>query len=118
MKENDFLPLPDVQETSHGTACAGIALAEENGKGIVGVAPGCALMPIRTTGFLDDESVEDIFNWAIEKGASVISCSWGASAVYFPLSLRQRAAIARAATKGRNGKTGRDRPCGYQRAQW
>lgn len=104
LKENDFLPLPDVEETSHGTACAGIALAEENGKGIVGVAPGCALMPIRTTGFLDDESVEDVFNWAIEKGASVISCSWGASAVYFPLSLRQRAVITRAATKGRNGK--------------
>jgi subtilisin family serine protease len=104
LKENDFLPLPDVQETSHGTACAGIAVAEENGKGIVGVAPGCALMPIRTTGFLDDESVEDIFNWAMQKGASVISCSWGASAVYFPLSLRQRAIITRAATQGRNGK--------------
>jgi subtilisin family serine protease len=104
LKENDFLPLPSEQESSHGTACAGIALAEENGTGIVGVAPGCALMPIRTTGFLDDESVEEIFNWAIQKGASVISCSWGASAVYFPLSLRQRAAIARAANKGRNGK--------------
>ncbi|MBD2355951.1 S8 family serine peptidase [Tolypothrix sp. FACHB-123] len=104
LKENDFLPLPNEEETSHGTACAGIAVAEENGKGIVGVAPGCALMPIRTTGFLDDESIEDIFNWAIDKGASVISCSWGASAVYFPLSLRQRAAITRAATKGRKGK--------------
>jgi subtilisin family serine protease len=103
-KENSFLPLPDSNETSHGTACAGIALAEENGTGIVGVAPGCALMPIRTTGFVDDESVEEIFAWAIEKGAAVLSCSWGASAVYFPLSLRQRAAITRAATKGRNGK--------------
>jgi subtilisin family serine protease len=104
LKENDFLPLPEEQETSHGTACAGIAVAEENGKGIVGVAPGCALMPIRTTGFLDDQSIEEIFNWAIAKGASVISCSWGAASVYFPLSLRQRAAITRAATKGRNGK--------------
>ncbi|QSJ19534.1 S8 family serine peptidase [Nostoc sp. UHCC 0702] len=104
LKENDFLPLPDEQETSHGTACAGLALAEENGTGIVGVAPGCALMPIRTTGYLDDESIEEIFNWAIEKGASVISCSWGAAAVYFPLSLRQKAAINRAATQGRNGK--------------
>ncbi|MBW4611943.1 MAG: S8 family serine peptidase [Desmonostoc vinosum HA7617-LM4] len=104
LKENDFLPLSAEKEPSHGTACAGIALAEENGAGIVGVAPGCALMPIRTTGFLDDESIEDIFNWTIEKGASVISCSWGASAVYFPLSLRQKAAITRAATKGRNGK--------------
>jgi subtilisin family serine protease len=104
LKENDFLPLPSGQENSHGTACAGIVLAEENGTGIVGVAPGCALMPIRSTGFLDDVSIEEIFNWAIDKGASVISCSWGASAVYFPLSLRQKAAINRAATKGRNGK--------------
>ncbi|MEA5575309.1 S8 family serine peptidase [Anabaena sp. UHCC 0451] len=104
LKENDFLPLPGEKETSHGTACAGIAVAEENGQGIVGVAPGCALMPIRTTGYLDDESIEDIFNWAINYGASVISCSWGASAVYFPLSLRQKAAMTRAATQGRNGK--------------
>jgi subtilisin family serine protease len=104
LKEKDFLPLPSGNETSHGTACAGIAIAEENGTGIIGVAPACAFMPIRTTGFLDDQSIEDIFNWAIEKGAAVISCSWGASAVYFPLSLRQRAAINRAATKGRNGK--------------
>ncbi|NWF59740.1 MAG: S8 family serine peptidase [Fischerella sp.] len=104
LKENDFLPLPNEKEASHGTACAGIAVAEENGTGIAGVAPGCALMPIRSTGFLDDESIEEIFNWAIEKGASIISCSWGASAIYFPLSLRQRAAITRAATKGRNGK--------------
>ncbi|MBE9051141.1 S8 family serine peptidase [Nostocales cyanobacterium LEGE 11386] len=104
LKKNDFLPTPGDRETSHGTACAGLAIAEENGTGIVGVAPGCALMPIRSTGFLDDESIEEMFNWAVEKGASVISCSWGASAVYFPLSLRQRAAITRAATTGRNGK--------------
>jgi subtilisin family serine protease len=103
-KENNFLPIPQEKETSHGTACAGIVVAEENGMGIVGVAPGCALMPIRTTGFLDDESIEEIFHWAMEKGASVISCSWGASAVYFPLSLRQKAAITQAATQGRQGK--------------
>ena len=28
LKENDFLPLPGEKETSHGTACAGIAVAE------------------------------------------------------------------------------------------
>ncbi|MEB3218837.1 MAG: S8 family serine peptidase [Nostocales cyanobacterium 94392] len=104
LKDKDFLPLPSQEQPSHGTACAGIAIAEENGTGIAGVAPGCAFMPIRTSGFLDDESIEAIFDWALQKGASVISCSWGASAVYFPLSLRQRAAITRAATKGRDGK--------------
>ncbi|MEM8637517.1 MAG: S8 family serine peptidase [Cyanobacteria bacterium P01_G01_bin.54] len=100
----DFSPLPESSQESHGTACAGVAVAEENGQGVVGVAPGCALMPLRTTGYLDDRSIEDLFDWARSKGASVISCSWGAAVVHFPLSLRQRAAIHRAATEGRDGK--------------
>lgn len=104
LKDQSSVPLPKDPQENHGTACAGIAIAEENGEGIVGVAPGCAFMPIRTTGFLDDNAVEQIFNWAVTKGASVISCSWGSSAVYFPLSLRQRASLTRAATEGRNGK--------------
>ncbi|NJK53686.1 MAG: S8 family serine peptidase, partial [Leptolyngbyaceae cyanobacterium SU_3_3] len=103
-KGDDFLPLPDEQGEDHGTSCAGVAVAEENGVGVVGAAPGCALMPIRTTGFLDDETIEALFDWASTRGAAVISCSWGPSAVYYPLSLRQRAAITRAATEGRNGK--------------
>ena len=102
--DQDFSPLPGAETDNHGTACAGVAIAEENGSGIVGVAPGCAFMPIRTTGYLDDESVEQVFDWAIAKGAAVVSCSWGAAAVYFPLSLRQRAALTRAATQGRGGK--------------
>ncbi len=103
-KGSDFRPVPDDRDENHGTSCAGVAVAEENGSGVVGVAPGCALMPIRTTGFLDDETIETLFDWAVKKGASVISCSWGPSAVSYPLSLRQKAAITRAATKGRRGK--------------
>lgn len=102
--DRDFSPLPSSDTDNHGTAVAGIAIAEENGTGIVGVAPGCAFMPIRTTGFLDDGSVEAVFDWASNNGASVICCSWGAGAVRFPLSLRQRAALTRAATRGRNGR--------------
>jgi len=104
LKDRDRLPVPEAATDNHGTACAGVAIAEENGEGVVGVAPGCALMPIRTSGYLDDESVEEIFNWACDNGASIISCSWGPSAIYFPLSLRQKAAIAKAAARGRNGK--------------
>jgi subtilisin family serine protease len=103
-KDQDFLPLPGSPQESHGTACAGVAVAEENGSGIVGVAPGCALMPLRTTGFLDDGSIEELFNWVIKHNASVVSCSWGAASVYFPLSLRQRAVLTRTATEGRQGK--------------
>lgn len=104
IKGNDFLPLPDDRQENHGTPTAGLAIAEENGVGIVGVAPGCAFMPIRTTGFIDDETIERLFEWAIDQGAAVISCSWGPSAVYFPLSLRQRAILSRAAREGRRGK--------------
>jgi subtilisin family serine protease len=102
--DDDFVPLPQSADDNHGTACAGVAVGEENGVGAVGVAPGCALMPIRTSGYLDDEAIEQLFNWAIAKGAAVISCSWGAAAVNFPLSLRQRNALTRAASEGRNGK--------------
>jgi subtilisin family serine protease len=102
-KGKDLLPLAEDQE-HHGTACAGVALGEENGDGIVGVAPGCSFAPIRTSGYLDDDTIEELFDWVIATGAAVVSCSWGPAAIRFPLSLRQRAAVTRAATEGRNGK--------------
>lgn len=89
---------------NHGTACAGLAVAEENRQGIVGVAPGCALMPISFSMAIDDNVIERIFGWAVKKGASVISNSWGMAAANFPLSARQHIAIHRAATEGRDGK--------------
>jgi len=104
LQGGDRLPLPENSQENHGTACAGVAIAEENNTGVVGVAPGCSFLPIRTTGFLDDRSIEDLFDWAVQRGAWVISCSWGASATYFSLSLRQRAALTRAARQGRNGR--------------
>ena len=104
LRRKDGLPMPSRDSDNHGTAVAGLAIAEETGSGVVGVAPGCAFMPIQTTGFLDDESIERLFKWAVDQGASVISCSWAAASVYAPITLRQRNAINRAATQGRNGK--------------
>lgn len=104
LKNKDGLPTPTADFENHGTAVAGVAIAEETGTGIVGIAPGCSLMPIQTTGYLDDTSIEQMFDWAIARGADVISCSWSPAAVYFPLSRRISQAINRAATKGRNGK--------------
>ncbi len=100
----DFDPIPELADDNHGTACCGVAVAEESGVGVVGVAPGCALMPIRTTGFIDDGSIEDMCDWVIDHGAAVLSCSWSASARSFSLSTRMRAALTRAATVGRGGK--------------
>lgn len=104
LQDKDALPLPLKTDENHGTAVAGLAIAEENGSGVVGVAPGCGFMPIRNTGFVDDESIEQIFSAAAKSGAAVISCSWSPASVYFPLTLRQSHAINKAATQGRNGK--------------
>ncbi|MGD1858788.1 MAG: S8 family serine peptidase [Leptolyngbyaceae cyanobacterium] len=104
LKARDAVPLPDATTDNHGTSCAGLAIGEENASGIVGVAPRCAFMPIRMTGFLDDESIEGIFQWATRQGAAVISCSWASAAIKYPLTLRQRHAITQAATQGREGK--------------
>jgi len=104
LRDRDALPLPLESQDNHGTAVAGLAIAEENGQGVVGVAPGCSVMPIRTTGYLDDESIERLFADAMNQGAAVIVSSWSPASVYFPLSLRQRHALTKAATRGRNGK--------------
>ena len=99
-----FDPNPGDTHENYGTTEAGMILAEANGVGIVGVAPECALMPIKTSGFLDDNSVEELFEWCIDNGADVIVNSWGPAAINFPLSVRQSNAIKKAATEGRNGK--------------
>ncbi len=101
--QGDFNPEPVSFEDNHGTACAGVALAEENGLGIVGLAPKCRLMPIRMAG-LSDNSVVNYFRHAMENGADIISCSWSAKPWYFPLSLKMAGIIHKAATKGRDGK--------------
>lgn len=103
--DNDFAPHPAGADDNHGTACAGVAIAEENGNGVVGLAPGCALMPVRTSGWISDNAIVDLFQHAINNGADVISCSWSAASWNFPLSVKMREIIRHAATQGRrNGK--------------
>lgn len=68
------------------------------------LAPECACMPLLLPDLIDDQVVEQWFEWVTEQGAAVVHCGWMARAAYFPLSLRQRAAMTRAATQGRNGK--------------
>ncbi|MBD3880829.1 proprotein convertase P-domain-containing protein [Phormidium tenue FACHB-886] len=66
-------------------------------------APNCALMPICTDSCLDDQAIEQICEWIIDQGADVVY--WDAHPLgNLSLSLRQRMAIARAATQGRQGK--------------
>ncbi len=103
--QNDLDPNPVANDDNHGTSCAGVAVAEENGTGVVGLAPRCAFMPVRTSGWIGDQYITELFQYAIDNYADVISCSWAASTWNFPLSTKMQGIIHKAATKGRrNGK--------------
>lgn len=85
--DGDSSPMPNKEHDDyHGTPCAGVAIAEETGTGVVGVAPQCAFMPVRFDVVAsDDNQLWEIFDY-IGKYADVISCSWGFAPVYAPLS--------------------------------
>ena len=63
---------------SHGTAIAGIVAAEANNVGLIGVAPGAKIMPLRV---LDSEGVGDTtdvvkaIKYAVNSGADLINLS-------------------------------------------
>lgn len=79
---------PAVESGRHGTACAGLAVAEESENGVVGVAPGCAFMPVRMTAIermeVETLSIRDMFEVA-GRHADVISCSWSCVPCYSPI---------------------------------
>jgi thermitase len=67
----------------HGTHCAGIIGAVgDNNKGISGMTQNVSIMPVR---FLGADGSGDLMNgakaidYAVEKGADIISASWGAA---------------------------------------
>lgn len=98
-------PLPDPNAGDwHGTACAGVAVGNADGGGIVGAAPGCRLMPVRMTMSLSDDAVVALFDYVRARGAWVVSCSWGPSARRYVLPHRQARAIERCAREGRGGR--------------
>ena len=65
----------------HGTHVAGIALAKmDNNKGICGIAPECAFMPVQVSdkqGLMTITSVLDGILYALYQGADVINVSLG-----------------------------------------
>lgn len=105
---------PVTASDNHGTACAGVACAAGIDKAS-GVAPKARLMPIRTGG-LGSLAEAKAFAWAADKGADVISCSWGPRdgdwwnpgdplhTTAFSLPDSTRLALEYALTKGRGGK--------------
>ena len=101
--DND--PRPDGND-AHGTACSGIVAAKkDNGKGGVGVAPGCPVLPVRIAkgrpdGFWDTDSakVASGVRTAVDRGANVLSNSY-----YVTPSTAVTNAFQYAATNGRGG---------------
>jgi hypothetical protein len=87
----------------HGTACAGVAIGNLNGGGIIGAAPNCRFMPVRWNSSIDDDTIKRQFQYVAAQGAWVVSCSWGVAADEFYLSTEMDEAIAECATQGRNG---------------
>lgn len=97
-------PIPDMLGNDwHGTACAGVAVGNANGSGIVGAAPASRLMPVRWGKDLSTFEIERWFNWVSRQGAWVVSCSWGAAADVFVLPTLARRAISNCARHGRGG---------------
>ncbi len=88
---------------SHGTACAGIAAAEQdNGIGVSGVCPNCSIAPVRmaygsvwTTNTWSANS----FNWSRLNNVAVSSNSWGGGSPSSTLT----AAINNCYNNGRGG---------------
>ena len=89
----------------HGTPCAGVAVAEQNGEGTVGVAPGCALYAVRFPLSVSDSQLARIFE-RISAAADVVSCSWGVGPAEVPMSTTLRDKVRELAASGGRRRRG------------
>ena len=71
-------PFQIMNHSAHGTACASIAIAARNGKGVIGGCPNALFMPVRVAGS-SEGAILDAIKYAIDNGAHVISASIGTS---------------------------------------
>ncbi len=80
--DNDANPDDNSGSPGHGTCCAGIAAAMNNGAGTVGAAPGCSIMPLKvanTAGTMYFSAIQSALYYAADHGAEVVSMSFGAA---------------------------------------
>jgi subtilisin family serine protease len=100
--DDDVSPRPG---DYHGTPCLGVAVAEGNGTGVVGVAPGCSLVGVRfPLGEMTDAHFIAMFR-KISSLADIVSCSWGYGPANAPMSSALTEAITDLAQAGgRRGK--------------
>jgi subtilisin family serine protease len=109
--DNNFDPRPRyfkkpfdnvITNDIHGTACAGVAAAVGNNKhGVVGIAYGCAIFPVKVfggDGLFPNDRMADALRYAGQH-ADIISISWGV-----PRNPDVESAIYDVAKTGRRGK--------------
>ena len=68
----------------HGTHVAGTVAAAENGLGVVGVAPGADVIPLRVLGANGSGWGSDVaaaFDWAGDRGVRVVNASLGSDGI-------------------------------------
>jgi subtilisin family serine protease len=92
---------------AHGTSCAGVIGAINNSIGVVGVAPGCRMIPVKVFnnggGSINNASAG--LNYACNAGADVINNSWGFWGTPSPTSeAMMTSVINNCVNSGRNGK--------------
>ena len=79
---NDSNPDDNATGAGHGTCCAGVAAAMNNGVGAVGVAAGCSIMPLKVAdnaGSMYFSAIQNALYYAADNGAHIISMSLGAA---------------------------------------
>ncbi|HUW32630.1 MAG TPA: S8 family serine peptidase [Planctomycetota bacterium] len=102
---DDSNPDPTTNGEAHGTACAGLVAAKGNNSiGVAGTAYNCKIMPIRIAaeaGFITEARIADAFRWAAERGAHVMTNSWGKQSASSSILY---SAIKDVTANGRGGK--------------
>jgi hypothetical protein len=82
------------QDLDHGTHVAATALAlMDNNKGLCGVAPQCAFMPVQVAdgaGFMTTTSILDGILYALYQGSDIINVSLGLEFASIPSELEQQ----------------------------
>jgi PKD repeat protein len=80
--DNDTNPDDNSTGGGHGTCCAGVAAAMNNGSGAVGVAAGCSIMPLKvanSAGSMFFSAIQSALYYAADNGAEIVSMSLGAA---------------------------------------
>jgi serine protease len=105
----------------HGTHCAGtIAQSTDNGRGVVGLAPACKIMPLKVLsaqGWGNSSDIADAIRFAADNGADVISMSLGGGGyspvMHSAVDYAQRRGVVVVAAAGNANRNRVEYPAAY-----